>query len=536
VDYEVGIIGAGFGGIIAALALKRSGRDSFVIFERAAEIGGVWRDNVYPGCACDVRSHLYSLAGQSNPSWTTSYASQPEILHYLQDLVARENLRKHIELGANVSEIRFIEPDGCWQVYTDGHPGCRVRTIILALGPHSRPWMPSIAGMAAFRGASFHSSRWDRSLDFTGRRVAVVGTGASAIQIVPNIAPLVSELFLFQRTPAWIIPRGDRKISAFEKWLFERLPVAQSLSRAAIYWLTEFVGMAFHGNAPLNRLLTRIALRKLAREVNDPETRKRLTPGYKIGCKRVLISDDFYPALNRSNVHLVTDEIQSVTPQGIQTADGVLREVDAIIYATGFIVADTDDYLRVVGRSGRVLTQEWEQNGTEAHLGVNVAGFPNLAILLGPNSGLAHSSALHVMESQMNYVVGYLAKLERLRENEFLDVKPGVQREYNQDLQERLKRTAWSAGCRSWYLNRNGKNTTIFPGLTWQYRSLLKAFRPDDYEAVTASRDLEPQAAYSYSRDSTSLPRTADSAGRRLARNATPTITGSRKSANPNGK
>jgi cation diffusion facilitator CzcD-associated flavoprotein CzcO len=535
-DYEVGIVGAGFGGIIAALALRRAGRNSFVILERAAAVGGVWRDNVYPGCACDVRSHLYSMAGQSNPSWTTSYASQPEILDYLKDVVAREELAKHIRFGANISEIQFLEQHGCWQVYEDGRPSCRVRMMILALGPHSRPSMPGIPGLATFRGSSFHSSRWDRSLDLTGKRVAVIGTGASAIQIVPNIAPTVSKLFLFQRTPAWIIPRGDRKISAFETWLFRRLPPTQLLSRAAIYWLTEFVGLAFQGNATLNRLLTRVALRKLVREVRDPETRKHLTPSYKIGCKRVLISDDFYPAVNRSNVHLVTEEIQCITPEGIQTTDGLVRELDAIVYATGFIVADTDQYLRVVGRGGRVMTEEWNENGAEAHLGLHVAGFPNLGILLGPNSGLGHSSALHVIESQMKYVVEYLAKLDRLGPNDFLDVKPEVQRQYNLDIQQRLKRTSWAAGCRSWYLDRNGRNTTVFPGLTWQYRVLMRHFRPNDYDVVTPHGGLEAQDVYSYSRDSTKLPRTADSAGSRLAIKATPTTTGSKNNANPNGK
>jgi cation diffusion facilitator CzcD-associated flavoprotein CzcO len=483
-DFEVGIVGAGFGGIIAALALQREGRDSFVIFERAAQVGGVWRDNIYPGCACDVRSHLYSLEGEPNPAWTGSYAGQAEILEYVKDTVTRHDLRKHIRFRSNVTEVRFLESEGAWQVYENGRPSCRVRKVIVAIGPHSRPLLPSIAGRDSFAGPSFHSSSWDHSVDLKGKRVAVIGTGASAIQIVPNIAAKVKELYLFQRSPAWVIPRGDRTTSAFEKWLFRHLPFTQELVRRAIYWLTEFIGLAFFGNATLNALLTRVALHKLGREVKDPETRKKLTPDYKIGCKRVLISDEYYPAFNRPNVHLVTDGVCEITPTGVLTEDGVHRDVDCIVYATGFVVADSDDYLNVIGREGRVMTREWARTGAEAYLGMNVSGYPNLSILLGPNSGLGHSSALHVMESQMHYVLQYLARLEALAENAFLDVKPEVQAVYNVDVQQRLKRTVWAAGCRSWYLDKQARNTTVYPGVTYQYRALTRRFRTEAY-AVT---------------------------------------------------
>lgn len=481
VDFDIGIVGAGFGGIIAALELKRARRQRFVVFERANRVGGVWRDNVYPGCACDVRSNLYSLASKPNPNWTSSYASQREILGYLDDLIVRQGLQKHIRYDANVSELRFLEREGRWQICVQGQPACCVRTIIIATGPHSRPWRPPIPGMATFQGRSFHSSAWDRSVDLIGKRVAVIGTGASAIQIVPNIAPSVSQLLVFQRTPAWIIPRGERRVSRLEKWLFRRFPLTQFFSRQVIYWLTEFVGMAFMGNAVLNDALTRVALRKMAREVHDPETRKSLTPNYTIGCKRVLLSDDFYPAFNRTNVRLVTESIDKLTPCGIQTLDGKVHEVDLIVFATGFIVADTDNYLRVIGVGGRVLTDVWNEHGAEAYLGINVAGFPNLALMLGPNSGLGHSSALHVMESQMAFVMEYLAELDNAAETASLDVRPEVQKRYNIDLQQRLKRTVWAAGCRSWYLNRNGRNTTVYPGLTWRYRRLTRRFHRNAY-------------------------------------------------------
>jgi cation diffusion facilitator CzcD-associated flavoprotein CzcO len=484
VDYQVGIVGAGFGGIIAALALQREGRQSFVMFERAAAAGGVWRDNVYPGCACDVRSNLYSLEGEPNPHWSTNYASQPEILAYINGLIAQHRLDRHIRYGVNVTSIRFLEHEGCWQVYQDGHPSCRTRSMILATGPHSRPTLAGLHGIDQFDGPSFHSSQWDPALDLTGARVAVVGTGASSIQIVPNIAPIVSKLLVFQRTAAWVIPRGDRQVSRMRQALFARIPAIQHLSRQGIYWATELIGMAFMGNRTLNGLLTRVALRKLAREVRDPEIRRKLTPRYKIGCKRILISDDYYPAFNRPNVELVTDRIREIAPRGLVTEDGVLHEVDRIVYATGFVVADTEGYLNVAGRDGRILTDEWDRNGAEAYLGINVSGFPNLAILLGPNSGLGHSSALHVMESQMRYVVQYLDTLDRLPGKAFLDVDPDVQRRYNVDVQQRLQRTVWASGCRSWYLDRFGRNTTVFPGVTCQYRAATRRFRSAAYAVV----------------------------------------------------
>jgi cation diffusion facilitator CzcD-associated flavoprotein CzcO len=490
VDYEIGIVGAGFGGIIAAVELKRAGRDSFVVFERASELGGVWRENVYPGCTCDVRSNLYSLARSPNPNWTTSYAGQPEILQYLKDVVTREGLQSHFRYGVNISELRYLEDEGCWQVFTEARPRWRVRTVILATGPHSRRSMPSIPGIDSFKGTSFHSAAWDYSIDLKGKRVAVVGTGASAIQIVPNIASSVSELFVFQRSPGWVIPRGERRVPGFERWLYQRIPTLQLLSRGAVYWLTEIAGLAFMGNSTLNRVLTRVALRKLTREVRDPETRRKLTPSYKIGCKRVLVSDDFYPAFNRSNVHLVTDRIREVVPTGLITESGASYEVDHIVYATGFIVADTDDYIRVVGREGRVLTDDWVRNGAEAYLGINVSGYPNLAMLLGPNSGLGHSSALHVMESQMNYIIQYLQTLDEFP-GASLDVKPEVQTIYYADIQRRLKKTVWAAGCRSWYIDRYGRNTTVYPGVTSQYRRRTRRLRANDYLIVAPEVDRE---------------------------------------------
>jgi len=484
VDYQIGIVGAGFGGIIAALDLKRSGMASFVIFERAPEPGGVWRDNVYPGCACDIRSHLYSIESDPNPDWSSSYASQPEIFQYLKDVVRRHDLQRHIRYSATVTEVRFLEEDGCWLITDQNGGTCRVRTVIIATGPQSRPWYPRFKGQETFRGKTFHSSAWDASVVLDGKRVAVVGTGASAIQIVPNIAPVVSQLVVFQRTPAWILSRWDKKIGSFRRWLYRHVPAAQTFVRGLIYWFLEFIGLAFLGNATIEKWLTTVALHKLNKEVHDPAVRAKLTPHYQIGCKRVLVADDFYPAFNRANVRLVTESIEEIAPTGIRTEDGRLHEVDTIVFATGFVVADTDNYLRIIGREGRILAEDWNRNGGEAYLGINVAGYPNMALLLGPNSGLGHSSALHVMESQMKYVLQYVGEIARAGGNAYLDVKPELQTLYNIELQKRLTGTVWASGCRSWYLNRNGRNTTLYPGLMADYRRVISQFRAADYDLV----------------------------------------------------
>lgn len=467
VDCEVGIIGAGFGGIIAALGLRQAGRDSFVIFERSIDVGGVWRDNVYPGCACDVKSDLYCLASDPNPDWSTSYASQPEILEYLRGVVRRHDLVPRIRFGTNITEVRYLEPHCCWRITSDQGNTWHVKALILGTGPQNRPFKPAIPGEESFRGTVIHSAKWDSSVDFRDKRVAIIGTGASAIQIVPSIAPLVSRLVVFQRSAPWILPRLNRRISQAEKTLFRLFPPAQAMVRSILYWTLEFIGLAFLGNRNISAFLTWIALRKLRHEVADPQIRAKLTPDYELGCKRVLVSDDFYPAFNRENVLLETDSIRRITPSGLETADGRLHDVDAIIFATGFVVADTDGYLPVVGANGLLLADAWNRSGYEAFLGIHVAGFPNLSLLLGPNSGLGHSSALHVMESQVRYITQYLSALDSVSA---LDVKAAVQQTYSADVQERLTGTVWSSGCRSWYINRSGRNTTIYPGLTHTYR------------------------------------------------------------------
>ena len=433
-----------------------------------------------------MRSHLYSIASDPYPDWPSSYARQADILAYLKRVADRRGVARHIQLGVDIVEARFLEQAGCWRL-TDAGGGVRhVRVLILATGPLNRPSLPPIPGLERFGGGFVHSSAWDTSLDLSGKRVAVIGTGASGVQIVPNIAGQVARLTVFQRSASWVMPRGDRRTRGFERWLFRRLPAAQALVRGAIYWALEGVGSAFFGNALLARALRAAALRKLAREVRNPALRARLTPDYALGCKRLTVSDDFLPTFNRANVELVTDPIAEITAQGVRTRTGLDYPLDHIVFATGFIVADPDDFLRVVGRGGRVLPEQWAEEGAQAYRGVTVSGYPNLAMLLGPNSALSYSSAIHVVESQMRYVLGYVDALEAAGPGAVLDVKPQVQATFNADVQAKLEGTVWNSGCRSWYLDRAGRNAGILPEPGYRYRRRMSRFDVEAYDTLAA--------------------------------------------------
>jgi cation diffusion facilitator CzcD-associated flavoprotein CzcO len=483
-DVQVGIIGAGFAGLVAALRLKKQQKNSFVIFERAAEVGGTWRDNVYPGCACDVPSPLYSFADEPNSDWDHLYASQPTILAYIQSVVERHKLRSHIRFNTDIVRAQFMPEPGYWQL-TDaqGHT-TTVKVLLAALGPLNRPNLPDFTNISTFKGAIFHSAQWDTTYDLTGKNVAVIGTGASAIQLVPAIAPQVKSLTVFQRTPAWISHRLNRSVSEADRQRFRRFPMLMKAQRESIFWLNELIGMGFTGSKWVNAIMKRISLRKLADEVNDPETRRKLTPAYTIGCKRILKSDDFYPTFNRPNVHLVTESIDAFTPTGIRTADGQEYIVDTVILGTGFKVADMNFYTQFIGKNGQQLLDVWQKTGGEAYKGVTTANFPNLAFLLGPNTGLGHNSVIHMMESQMNYIMQYIEQIERLGESGYLDVKESVQNAYNQRLQQQFAGTVWASGCQSWYMNEAGKNTTLYPRLNTHFRKITKHFSVSDYRVV----------------------------------------------------
>ena len=480
-DYEVAIIGAGFSGLGMGIQLKRAGNDSFVMFERAAELGGTWRDNVYPGCACDVPALVYSYSFAHNPAWSRKYAPQPEILAYLQDCAQRSGVRSHIRFNAGVDLLAFDEAAGSWRLRTRVGETVTARVVVAAMGPLNRANIPAIPGRDTFAGAAFHSSQWDPDFRPRGKRIAVIGMGASAIQIVPELAQEAAHLDVWQRTPAWILPRDDRRLSRRARRLFRRVPALQTLARALQRWQREVAVFAFLGNEFMNGVGTAAARKHLEEAVADPQLRKALTPEYKLGCKRVLLSDDFYPALQQDNVALVTAGIDYITPGAIVGADGVARPVDAIVWATGFVASEIDLEMKIYGRNERELLQEWQGSGPEAYLGLSVSGYPNLFFLLGPNTGLGHTSVLLMVEAQIAYVLDYLALL-RQEGVAFLDVRPEVQAQFNEALQARLATTVWqSGGCRSWYQTAAGKNTTLWPGSTVGYRLKTRKVRREAY-------------------------------------------------------
>lgn len=491
IEFEVAIIGAGFAGLCTAIRLLKAGRKSFVIFERGQEVGGTWRDNIYPGCGCDVPSHLYSFSFEPNPNWSRKYSQQPEILNYLKFCVDKYGLAKYLRLNTEIAHTVFDESNGFYTLTDRNGQKTTARVVVCALGPLNRPNIPNLAGLDTFQGKTFHSSAWDYTYDLSGKRVAVIGTGASAIQFVPQIANKVAQLYLFQRTPPWVLPKPDGQFYGFEKSLFRYLPSLQKLYRSLIYWRSELLGLAFLGNETLSKLIHWVALQHIRKSIKDPALQQVVTPHYKMGCKRVLVSEDYYPALQLPNVTLINDGIAEIRPDAIVSKSGTESKVDAIIFGTGFFAAEfPPKFIRessIIGRNGRSLLEEWNANGVEGYYGMTISGYPNFIFLVGPNTGLGHNSIIHIIESQVNYLLSYLSLLDQQAANTFLDLKPHVQEAFNEDIQQKLMGTVWASGCKSWYLNEKGRNTTIWPGLNRSYRQQTRHINPDDYAVVKSS-------------------------------------------------
>lgn len=475
---RIAIIGSGFGGLGTAIRLKGQGVDDFLIFERDSDVGGTWRDNSYPGCACDVQSHLYSFSFAPNPDWTRSYSQQPEIWAYLKRCAADFQILPHIRFRHDVREAAWDERAHLWRIETS-QGDFTASILVMASGALSNPALPKLRGLERFRGRAFHSARWQHDYDLTGQRVAVVGTGASAIQFVPEIQPKVSRLHIFQRTPPWIMPRRDRALGSRSRRLFRRWPLAQRATRAGIYWFREIFFLVFR-HLRLSKLVERLALRHLKRSIADPELRAKLTPAYAIGCKRILVSDDYLPALARPNVELVTDGISEIREQSIVDDEGVERQVDAIIFGTGFQVTDQPLAKHIRGSHGRTLAEVWA-GSPQAHVGTTVANFPNLFILMGPNTGLGHNSVLYMLEAQIEHLLAVLSYMERHGVSA-LEPRPTAQAAYVADVQKRMRGTVWTAGgCASWYLDRTGHNSTLWPDFSWRFRRRVARLRPDEY-------------------------------------------------------
>jgi cation diffusion facilitator CzcD-associated flavoprotein CzcO len=477
--HRIAIVGSGFSGLGMAIRLKQEGIEDFVVLERAAELGGTWRDNTYPGCACDVPSHLYSFSFAPNPEWSRTFSRQPEIWGYLRRTAHEHGVDAHIRYRHEVTSASWDQARELWRIETNAGE-LTAAMLVVGAGPLAEPKLPEIEGIEDFEGEIFHSARWNHEHALDRERVAVIGTGASSIQLIPQIQRKVGKLHVFQRTAPWVTPQRDRPIKAWEQRLYRAFPLAQRLVRGAIYAARElFVLPLMHprdGSPP-----ERIARRHLRAQVADGQLRAKLEPNYRIGCKRILISDAYYPALQQPNAELVTDAISKITPRGILTADGMERELDTIIFGTGFYVADPPFAELIHDSSGRSLTEAWA-GSPQAYLGATVHGFPNLFMLVGPNTGLGHNSIVFMIESQLHYLIEGLRYMEQ-RGLTVIEVRGEVQQRYDEEIQRRLRGTVWeSGGCASWYRNERGKNTTIWPGSTWPFRRRLRTFNPGDYE------------------------------------------------------
>ena len=480
-SFDVVVLGAGFAGIGTAIQLKKNGIHSFRMFERAAEVGGTWRDNTYPGAACDVPSHVYSFSFELNPDWSHQFSGWAEIQAYLVHCVDTYDLHPHLQLRTEIVEARFDEAAGRWSLTTDAGDVVTARVVISGVGGLVDPAYPDLKGLGEFGGEIFHTARWNHECDLAGKTVAVVGTGASAVQVVPSIAPEVARLSVFQRTAAWVMPKRDRRYSERFKQRFRRHPRLQRLFRWFLYGMSELIGPAIILDAPrLSRFFERQSLRHLERSVRDPELRRKLTPGFQFGCKRILISDDYWATFERENVELVTAGIEAVHERGIRTKDGRDHPVDAIVLATGFALGLASAPFPITGRGGRTLDEAWA-GGAQAYKGMTVSGFPNWFILMGPNTGPGHTSVLVYTEAQIQYAIQAIRTMaaENVR---WFDVKQEVQDAYNEGLQQRMPYTSWSSGCNSWYLSDGGQNNALFPGLASEYVLRARRFDPMEYE------------------------------------------------------
>jgi cation diffusion facilitator CzcD-associated flavoprotein CzcO len=475
------VVGAGFGGLGLAIKLRERGEADFLVVDKGTEVGGTWRDNTYPGAACDVPSQLYSFSFAPNPDWSRSFSPQPEIQAYIRSVTDRAGVRDHFRFGVSFEDARW---DGARWVINTSAGSLTADFIVSAAGGLSEPKMPDIDGIGSFGGDLMHSARWDHSVDLTGKRVAVIGTGASAIQIVPEVAKVAAHLDVYQRTAPWVMKRKDRAYRPVERFAFRHVPLVQRAYRTAIYWGRECFVPAFTVNPKLGLPAQRDALANIRRSIDDPEMRAKLTPHYALGCKRILISNDYYPAIARDNVDLVTDGIAKVTGNAVVTADGTEREIDVLIVATGFHTTDQPIAHQIVGRDGRTMAEVFQAESVSAYKGTTIHNFPNLFQIVGPNTGLGHSSIIFMIESQLTYILSALDEVAR-RDLATVEVTQHAQRSWTDGIQRRMAKTVWNAGgCASWYLDEHGKNVTLWPRTTFAFRWALRRFDAEKYDVA----------------------------------------------------
>lgn len=492
VDYEVVIIGTGFAGIGMAIKLQQAGIHSFKLIERADEVGGTWRDNTYPGCECDVQSHLYSLSFEPKTDWSKKYSTWSEIRDYIIGITDKHNLREKIQFNTALTGANFDEESGTWLVRLSDESQLRSRIVITAVGPLSNPAIPDIAGKENFQGPIFHSAKWNHHTELKDKKIAVIGTGASAIQFVPRIALDAKKVKLFQRSAPWILPKPDRKIFAFEKALYKYLPGWRLAHRATLYWGNELTLSGFLKEKSIIRPFAEWAGKKhIKHHIKDEDLHKKLTPGFRFGCKRALLSNEYYPALARKNVDVIDTGIESITETGIIDKSGKVHDVDVIIWGTGFKADEPLLGIDVVGLNGQNLNTEWKENGFETYCGITVTGFPNAFIFAGPNTGIGHTSLVVMLEAQFSYVLDAIKKI-RQQNIKYIDVKESVQTEFCQQMQDKMVGTAWTSGCNSWYLSDSGKNFTLWPDYTFNYIRKTKEINLSDYKVTLPEVNVTP--------------------------------------------
>lgn len=480
---RVAIVGSGFAGLGAAIRLRQAGITDLVIIEQAGTVGGVWRDNVYPGCACDVESHLYELSCAPNPEWSQTFAPSGEIQAYLERVAGEFGLRPLIAFGTRVEEARWDTGALRWRLATT-RGEVTADLLVIATGALSSPAVPELPGLAEFGGPVWHSARWNAAADLRGRRVAVVGTGASAVQIIPAIQPVVSRLTVFQRTPGWVIPRRNRPISEGRRRFLARHPGWYRAQRRWVRFRRELLGVPFRHPAAM-RGLQWVATHHLRRSIADPALRAKLTPRFVIGCKRIMLSDDYYPALAAPNVEVVAGAVTGFRPGAVLGPDGREHPADAVVFCTGFEVTEFPMSRHIRGRSGRTLAESWGAS-PRAHLGTTVPGFPNLFLLQGPNTGLGHTSVLLMAEAQIEHVVNAACYL---RDRAVAAVEPteAAEAAFVSEVDRRMAGTVWvTGGCRSWYLDRTGRNSTLWPGTTGEFHRRVAPFDPAEYHGTAA--------------------------------------------------
>ncbi|MDB5227979.1 MAG: NAD(P)/FAD-dependent oxidoreductase [Bacteroidota bacterium] len=491
-DFSILITGTGFSGICVGIQLKKAGIHNFKILEKANDVGGTWRDNTYPGAACDVKSNLYSFSFEPNPNWSREFSAQKEILDYIRHCVKKYDLEKHIVFNWEVATSIFHEDKAMWEVINTRKEKLFANVIVPGNGPLHIPSLPDIDGIRDFKGEVFHSAKWNHDYDLDGKNVCVIGTGASAIQFVPEIQPKAKNLYLMQRTAPWVLPKPDGEFTSLQHTLFEKIPFVQKLNRDFIYYFNEAQVVGFMYEDRILKLGEAIGTRYMKKIIKDPTLRKKLTPTYRLGCKRVLMSNNYYQSLAKPNVDVVTDGIVKFTKDAVITGDGKQRKIDALILGTGFHVADSFLFYDVHGRDDVQMKNAFK-DGPQAYYGSAIHGFPNMFMMLGPNTGLGHNSMVYMIESQTNYVVDAIQKM-MANNIRTVEVKEEVQEKFNEEIQRKLINTIWDSGCKSWYLSANGKNHTVWPGFTTEFRKRTKTFNMNDYiveKEIVKKREAE---------------------------------------------